>query len=99
MKDMRKRIFRKADEIISDKGVRGRGVILPQTGQEDYEGIRDEIRESDRYIYMGDTDFEVGSLLTGFMGTYLVLSNRRVAAFGKCFCTRSVLERVGEAGE
>lgn len=98
MTDMRKRIFRKADQICSDKGVKGRGVILPKAGEEDYEGIRDEIRESGLYIYMGDTDFEVGSLLTGFMGTYLVLSSRRVAAFGKCFCTRAILERVGEAG-
>lgn len=99
MKDMRKRIFRKADEIISDKGLKGRGVILPKTGEETYEGIRDEIKESQLYIYMGDTDFQVGSLLTGFMGTYLVLSTGRVAAFGKCFCTRAILEKVGEAGE
>lgn len=98
MTDMRERIFRKADTIFLEEGGTAKGIILPKGG-EDYEAVLDELAESRRYICMGDKDLRPGSCISNFMGRFMVLSCSRVAAFGKCFCSRSILEKVGDADE
>ena len=91
---MRKKIFRNADVITSSEGLSGRGVIFSKTEKDSYYGIRDELIEGDRFIYMGDTDFKTGSILTYCGERYIVLAANRLQAFGKCFCSRGILERV-----
>lgn len=97
MHDMRRNIFKKADEIVSSDGLAGRGVILPQKNQDSYFGIRDELKEGALFAYMGDTDFNVGTVLTCCGENYVVLAADRLMAFGKLFCSKATLEKVGGA--
>ena len=94
MQDLRKKIFRNADVITSSEGLSGRGVIFSKTEKDNYYGIRDELIEGDHFIYMGDTDFKAGSVLDFCGESYIVLAANRLQAFGKCFCSRGILERV-----
>ena len=94
MQDLRKKIFRSADAVTSSDGLSGRGVIFLKTEKDNYYGIRDELIEGGHFIYMGDTDFKTGSVLTYCGERYIVLAANRLQAFGKCFCSRGILERV-----
>lgn len=95
MQDMRKNIFRKCGEIELSSGTKTRGVILPKSDSISYRGIRDELKEGELYVYMGDGDLKAGDTVTSGGERFIVLTSNRLEAFGRCFCSRAVLERLG----
>lgn len=99
-KDLKSKIFRRAERMTIFDGteeIPARGVItkLTDSDVEPYKQLAYGRISVPLCVFMGDVLPNCGDIIDSDKGKYSVIMAEEITAFGKSFCARAILEKIG----